>query len=79
MKSMFDGMRGMGSPPRVRGKAPSSTTQPMPCGITPARAGKRILSMFLIVSVRDHPRACGGKMNNKLICGKREGSPPRVR
>ena len=35
--------------------------------------------MFLIVSVRDHPRACGEKMNNKLICGKREGSPPRVR
>ena len=48
-------------------------------GITPAYAGKRIISTVLVVGVRDHPRVCGEKyaaLLGNVLC---LGSPPRMR
>ena len=48
-----------GSPPRMRGK-PCSARQPLPSvRITPAYAGKTLLSCPLPLAAADHPRACG--------------------
>ena len=50
-----------GSPPRVRGKARRTPTQPRKPRITPACAGKRNTSYRLQRSKPDHPRVCGEK------------------
>ena len=50
-----------GSPPRVRGKAYQGWAVNSATGITPARAGKSIVSRFQLAAFRDHPRACGEK------------------
>ncbi len=68
-----------GSPPRMRGKVSVSSETARPLGITPAHAGKRILSLFKALSRRDHPRACGEKGRAMFGVIKREGSPPRMR
>ena len=68
-----------GSPPRVRGKVPCPPFRVCPPGITPARAGKRMLIHFRALQWWDHPRACGEKED---IIRRRlgaKGSPPRVR
>ena len=50
-----------GSPPRMRGKAPTKTGCSCPGGITPAYAGKRTLFCLAGRRNRDHPRVCGEK------------------
>ena len=68
-----------GSPPRVRGKA-ALCRFPCPApGITPARAGKSVLSHVGIDSGWDHPRACGEKVGSLSSTFTHSGSPPRVR
>ena len=50
-----------GSPPRMRGKVVSSNTRLFLGGITPAHAGKRMLTLTVRNVPGDHPRACGEK------------------
>ena len=69
----------LGSPPRVRGKAPGQR-DPCQCpGITPACAGKRSKSNSERLMIRDHPRVCGEKEKLWQRNTQVRGSPPRVR
>ena len=77
-------MKGMssiasGSPPRVRGKAGHEGHVLHRLGITPARAGKSGRPRNRRHRPRDHPRACGEKVNKEDVPMCRQGSPPRVR
>ena len=51
-----------GSPPRVRGKARRTPTQPRKPRITPACAGKSMSTPIFPVMDKDHPRVCGEKL-----------------
>ena len=68
-----------GSPPRVRGKAFANTAHMRAMGITPACAGKRMVSFALDRSMKDHPRVCGEKPVELEKVWEGKGSPPRVR
>ena len=68
-----------GSPPRMRGKAPTKTGCSCPGGITPAYAGKRREDCDMGMYDRDHPRVCGEKPERKAPRRPRLGSPPRMR
>ena len=72
------GHRG-GSPPRVRGKAPTLSASSVNMGITPACAGKSELQYEMLSRLRDHPRVCGEKSGNVILNFIGLGSPPRVR
>ena len=50
-----------GSPPRGRGKAVLEVAAVQAVGITPAWAGKRLLSMLDCAASGDHPRVGGEK------------------
>ena len=52
---------GVGSPPRMRGKAPPGRFAPLLTGITPAYAGKRLMLCHRPPPRGDHPRVCGEK------------------
>ena len=68
-----------GSPPRGRGKGLGHQRHGLPCGITPAWAGKSTTGAgFLLLSV-DHPRVGGEKRASYLPGGQLRGSPPRGR
>ena len=68
-----------GSPPRVRGKARRTPTQPRKPRITPACAGKSVGGALGSIVQGDHPRVCGEKQQRNLSCLVCKGSPPRVR
>ena len=68
-----------GSPPRVRGKASALDVLPLPCGITPAYAGKSSEDTRRSGTNGDHPRVCGEKSFENGVKGYFEGSPPRMR
>ena len=68
-----------GSPPRVRGKHAGTYHRQSPQGITPACAGKTILSRPSKRPSEDHPRVCGENFLNFLPIKFFTGSPPRVR
>ena len=68
-----------GSPPRMRGKAPTKTGCSCPGGITPAYAGKRREDCDMGMYDRDHPRVCGEKGHAGRQKLPRLGSPPRMR
>ena len=51
----------LGSPPRMRGKAAKIEFSQGAFGITPAYAGKRIVTALTEPEGRDHPRVCGEK------------------
>ena len=68
-----------GSPPRVRGKDGLLGGEQRGLGITPARAGKRIIRPLSLCVCWDHPRACGEKPTNLNADTAAKGSPPRVR
>ena len=68
-----------GSPPRMRGKdTPIGETGAM-SGITPAYAGKSMVTFLLNLASEDHPRVCGEKKVMRGAKDKRMGSPPRMR
>ena len=69
----------LGSPPRVRGKAPLTATQTGRSRITPACAGKRTMRAASRSTTWDHPRVCGEKLRTTTRRRRRQGSPPRVR
>ena len=50
-----------GSPPRMRGKGIKQSNCRVGMRITPAHAGKRLHKPLRIISIWDHPRACGEK------------------
>ena len=69
----------MGSPPRIRGKAPTRDRLSIVQRITPAHAGKSDTCPIRSGDSRDHPRACGEKLNCSLNGFAIRGSPPRMR
>ena len=68
-----------GSPPRRRGKVGGGAGRLFQRGITPAQAGKSILSMWSVCCCRDHPRAGGEKLSQLAMGLVAQGSPPRRR
>ena len=74
-----DAGKGMGSPPRTRGKAERRSKRPQNPGITPAYAGKRDLVISESGDIEDHPRVCGEKRRVRSWRALLLGSPPRVR
>ena len=69
----------LGSPPRMRGKAPSLAVLGACIGITPAYAGKSPLRAVFWCRHRDHPRVCGEKRTQAHPAKTGLGSPPRMR
>ena len=69
----------LGSPPRMRGKAPERWTSGITQTITPAYAGKSARILKRRTEKRDHPRVCGEKLKFGTNVTKNPGSPPRVR
>ena len=69
----------LGSPPHMRGKAPTMPDFAKGVGITPAYAGKSIGSFDPIGRVRDHPRICGEKKGDLPAALRIWGSPPHMR
>ena len=68
-----------GSPPRMRGEAPSAPESEMWLGITPAHAGRSLLECDVLHLDKDHPRACGEKLSLSSHHKYSTGSPPRMR
>ena len=68
-----------GSPPRMRGKDDLTLRSIKRERITPAYAGKRPLSLFVLSRCEDHPRMCGEKNGRPAIVVNGQGSPPHVR
>ena len=69
----------LGSPPRVRGTAPSTSPSPSAQRITPACAGNRQQLINSKAGRWDHPRVCGEQHYRAWQGGFALGSPPRVR
>ena len=68
-----------GSPPRMRGKERFPPQHSCIYGITPAYAGKSLLTGIHPHTVQDHPRVCGEKFARMAGGWGAGGSPPRVR
>ena len=68
-----------GSPPHTRGKGKLPQEAAVLGGITPAYAGKRLMSLALYCSMRDHPRIRGEKVRCWTTPPGRRGSPPHTR
>ena len=73
------GEQGIGSPPRMRGKAAMLLPSPPLPGITPAYAGKSAHTSRSAHNSGDHPRVCGEKARPCPAPPPRRGSPPRMR
>ncbi len=69
----------LGSPPPMRGKVLDRQIFPIICRITPAYAGKRIISVLEFFGMWDHPRLCGEKCGTMLMFSRYKGSPPPMR
>ena len=76
---IIDFIRGVGSPPRVRGKVSSGNSKAPIHGITPACAGKSYYTEVRHLHEKDHPRVCGEKFQSISRGLVKRGSPPRVR
>ena len=63
----------------MRGKAIKVIGPLLPCGITPACAGKSTTAGRGRMLFRDHPRVCGEKTTAEPVVDLSSGSPPRVR
>ena len=68
-----------GSPPPMRGKAPSKAKEAASGRITPAYAGKSLLMLMVYATVKDHPRLCGEKTAPLPEICRQPGSPPPMR
>ena len=71
--------RGLGSPPRMRGKGRRGRGGAGDGGITPAHAGKSQFALNRPLFRWDHPRACGEKKAISQVISRTLGSPPRMR
>ena len=74
-----EGVRGVGSPPRVRGKGRPGRLRVWLARITPACAGKSCIACPHSFAFMDHPRVCGEKLGDVYGVLYLRGSPPRVR
>ena len=63
----------------MRGKAEESHQAFLPCGITPAYAGKSLSIDNFFLCFKDHPRLCGEKSTNREGGAPTKGSPPPMR
>ena len=63
----------------MRGKVPAGFLEVVQPRITPAYAGKSVISGSLWLSSRDHPRVCGEKWVPVVSSVSVQGSPPRMR
>ena len=63
----------------MRGKALSVDTTVTVGGITPAYAGKSLLSSLSQLPPEDHPRLCGEKRTAMMLGYSTKGSPPPMR
>ena len=63
----------------MRGKVLNFSVADFPFGITPAYAGKRLISSISAPPQWDHPRLCGEKAVDRDVCAGSEGSPPPMR
>ena len=63
----------------MRGKAANTFSVELSDRITPAHAGKSMISLFLGFSSQDHPRTCGEKYSYFSTFLKMKGSPPHMR
>ena len=70
---------GLGSPPRMRGKADGARRRSAVGRITPAYAGKRGGMWVQESTLWDHPRVCGEKPARLTAKAPAGGSPPRMR
>ena len=68
-----------GSPPPMRGKAKDNRVMCWRLRITPAHAGKRVLSYPRRCRLSDHPRPCGETAFAHLGGPAALGSPPPMR
>ena len=68
-----------GSPPRMREKRLILNVKRMNYRITPAYAGKTLLTTHLLPFMKDHPRVCGKNWRYVYASVNNEGSPPRMR
>ena len=68
-----------GSPPRMRGKLRYNIAKVIQIRITPADAGKTLLSRVNFRRFRDHPRGCGENGGCIQVVHDGLGSPPRMR
>ena len=68
-----------GSSPRMRGKPGGRTQRLEQRRIIPAHAGQTCLRSIRLVSVPDHPRACGANVDQTTIATRENGSSPRMR
>ena len=70
---------GGGSPPRMRGKLQKDACLYVAGRITPAHAGKTTPQGGNMITMPDHPRACGENCTVQDIVTTAGGSPPRMR
>ena len=72
-------LRSVGSPPRMRGKLRMELVNTDGDRITPADAGKTLLSASLYAFSQDHPLGCGENRAACRVWVQYLGSPPRMR
>ena len=63
----------------MRGKGVSFAYAEAFPGITPAYAGKSLISYLYTLYLQDHPRLCGEKQRERLKMLEKLGSPPPMR
>ena len=63
----------------MRGKDMDTLQTVHDARITPAYAGKRTISEFEHIRIKDHPRVCGEKRFWRRFGEAGMGSPPRMR
>ena len=63
----------------MRGKVERCKPRLLRAGITPAYAGKRLLTICDGNDIEDHPRLCGEKGTTVRVGGVDLGSPPPMR
>ena len=78
-RKLVSSMSLLGSPPRVREKPSSFCSCSSWYRITPACAGKTMLSGIAQCGYWDHPRVCGKNLTVPKLWSYIKGSPPRVR
>ena len=78
LPSDLDEIAFAGSPPRVWGRSPVSSSVGEGARFTPTRVGTIFLRRFFYLFVTVHPHACGDDASAATSARARGGSPPRV-
>ncbi len=68
----------MGSSPRVWGQGVETYEDLEWCGIIPTRVGTSVEQQMRTALLKDHPHACGDKINGLFDYRHPQGSSPRV-